>query len=103
VPVLRVPGLTGSKFTGYAIADNQTATIATWDDEQLHELVAELNLEDDFDLGSLGFDDVSLADILTDREVQRDSDLSMGKEYDESAADSVRKAKCPRCGNEFPV
>lgn len=66
VPVLRVPGLSGSKFTGYAIADNQTATIATWDDEKLHALVAELSLEDDFDLSTLGFKDVDLAAILKD-------------------------------------
>jgi len=68
VPVLRIPGLTGSKFKGYAVADNQTATIATWDDEKLHALVAELNLEDDFDISTLGFSDNSLADILRDAE-----------------------------------
>ena len=68
VPVIRIPGLTGSKFTGYAIADNQTATIATWDDGKLHELVAQLNLEDDFDIASLGFSDNDLADILRDED-----------------------------------
>ena len=68
VPVIRVLGLVGSKFMGYAIADNQTATIATWDDEKLHTLVAQLNLEDDFDIASLGFSDNDLADILRDDE-----------------------------------
>jgi len=51
-----------------SIADNQTATIATWDDEKLHTLVAQLNLEDDFDIASLGFSDNDLADILRDDE-----------------------------------
>lgn len=64
VPVIRVPGLVGSKFTGYAIADNRTAEIAEWDKDLLAQLVSELNLEVDFDLGSLGFDDKELTDIL---------------------------------------
>ncbi len=64
VPVIRVPGLVGSKFTGFAIADNKTAEIAEWDKDLLAQLVSELNLEVDFDLGSLGFDDKELTDIL---------------------------------------
>jgi len=64
VPVVRVPGLIGTKFTGYAIADNQTASIADWDDKLLANLVSELNLDIDFDLSSLGFDDQELTKIL---------------------------------------
>jgi DNA modification methylase len=64
VPVIRVPGLVGSKFTGFAIADNKTAEIAEWDPELLNKLVAELNLDIDFDLTSLGFDDAELTEIL---------------------------------------
>lgn len=64
VPVIRVPGLVGSKFTGFAIADNKTGEIAAWDNELLNKLVADLNLEVDFDLGSLGFDDTELTKIL---------------------------------------
>lgn len=64
VPVIRVPGLVGSKFTGFAIADNTTAEIAQWDSELLNKLVAELNLDADFDLSSLGFDDAELTEIL---------------------------------------
>ncbi|MFC1475815.1 DNA modification methylase [Candidatus Zixiibacteriota bacterium] len=64
VPVIRVPGLIGSKFTGYAIADNQTASIADWNDELLAKVVSELNLDVDFDLASLGFDDRELTRIL---------------------------------------
>lgn len=40
VPVVRIPGLRGSKFTGYSIADNQTASIATWDEGALAKLGA---------------------------------------------------------------
>ncbi len=64
VPVIRVPGLVGSKFGGYAIADNQTASIAEWDDELLATIVSELNLDAEFDLASLGFDDAELTSIL---------------------------------------
>jgi DNA modification methylase len=64
VPVIRVPGLIGTKFTGYAIADNQTASIAEWDQELLAKIVAELNLDVDFDLSTLGFDDKELTRIL---------------------------------------
>jgi len=64
VPVIRVPGLIGSKFTGFAIADNQTASIADWDEELLTKLVAELNLDVEFDISSLGFDDKELTHIL---------------------------------------
>lgn len=64
VPVIRVPGLVGSKFTGFAIADNKTAEIASWDLDLLGKLVTQLNLDVDFDLGSLGFDDMELTKIL---------------------------------------
>ncbi len=64
VPVIRVPGLVGSKFTGFAIADNKTAEIADWDQELLNKIIAELNADGDFDLTSLGFDDMELTKIL---------------------------------------
>jgi len=64
VPVVRVPGLIGSKFTGFAIADNKTAEIADWNNDLLAQIVAELNLDVEFDLSSLGFDDSELTKIL---------------------------------------
>ena len=64
VPVIRVPGLVGSQFTGFAIADNKTAEIAEWDTDLLAKIVAELNLDANFDLSSLGFDDKELTEIL---------------------------------------
>jgi len=64
VPVIRVPGLTGSKFNGFAIADNKTAEIAQWDQELLSQIIGELNLDVDFDLSSMGFDDMELTKLL---------------------------------------
>jgi len=71
VPVIRVPGLVGSKFTGFAIADNKTAEIADWDNEKLSKLIAELNADVDFDLSALGYDDMELTKLL-DMEYQDD-------------------------------
>lgn len=48
----------------YAIADNRTAELATWDDAMLEELLRELRDEDFEDLGVTGFDQ----DWLTARE-----------------------------------
>lgn len=76
VPVIRVPGLTGSKFDGFAIADNKTAEIASWDADLLAQIVSELNLDVDFDLSSLGFDDTELTKILDSNfnELDKDED-----------------------------
>ncbi len=73
VPVIRVPGLTGSKFSGFAIADNKTAEIAEWDKDLLAQIVSELNLDVDFDLSALGFDDKELTDIL-DWNIEEEAD-----------------------------
>jgi len=75
VPVIRVPGLVGSKFTGFAIADNQTASIAGWDEELLTQLVTELNLDVEFDMSSLGFEDKELTRIL-DSVLDENDDLA---------------------------
>lgn len=64
VPVIRVPGLTGSRFVGFSIADNKTSELAEWNKDLLAQIVAELNLDVDFDLSSLGFDDKELTEIL---------------------------------------
>ena len=64
VPVIRVPGLVGSKFTGFAIADNKTAEIASWDTELLAIITKELSLDSEFDLSALGFDDMELTKLL---------------------------------------
>src|SRR4030042_6273558 len=66
VPVIRVPGLVGSKFTGYSIADNKTADIAEWNEGLLAELLWDLKQDDDFDMSSLGFEETELASILDD-------------------------------------
>jgi DNA modification methylase len=67
VPVHVAHELTTAQAQAYRIADNQTATIATWDDDKL---VAELlALRDQaYDLNLTGFDDDMLAQLLGDGE-----------------------------------
>ncbi|MGL6074854.1 MAG: DNA modification methylase [Fimbriiglobus sp.] len=67
VPVHVAHELTPTQTQAYRIADNQTATIATWDDDKLvTELLA---LRDQaYDLNLTGFDDDMLAQLLGDGE-----------------------------------
>jgi DNA modification methylase len=63
VPVHVAKGLSPSQLQAYRIADNQTATIATWDDDKL---IAELKKlqEQDYDLNLTGFDEDELLKYL---------------------------------------
>jgi len=54
VPVIVAPQLVGDKFAGYNIADNQTASIAEWDERELAGIIKELQ-ENDFEIDALGF------------------------------------------------
>jgi DNA modification methylase len=62
-PVLVVPSLVGADFRGYNIADNQTASLAEWDNEGLAAALREL-ADEDFDLECLGFDGNELQELL---------------------------------------
>jgi ParB family chromosome partitioning protein len=94
VPCIVIEGLTDAQKKACAIADNKLALNAGWDDELLRlEL---LDLKDlDFNLDLLGFDPDELADIMLGADVEQ-------PEYDESAADDVKMATCPKCGHSFP-
>lgn len=63
VPVLRVDSLKAEKFIAFNITDNQTASLASWKDELLTELVVDLS-ESNFDLTSLGFPTSQLEALL---------------------------------------
>ena len=62
-PVLVVPSLVGADFRGYNLADNQTASLAEWDNEGLATALREL-ADEDFDLECLGFDGNELQELL---------------------------------------
>jgi DNA modification methylase len=55
--------LKGEEAIAYALADNRTAELAEWDDENLKVSLAELD-EAGWDLNGLGFDSDDLKDLL---------------------------------------
>ena len=63
VPVHVARDLTPEKIKAYRIADNQLATLASWDDELLAKEIKEL-LAADYDTTLLGFDDNEMAALL---------------------------------------
>jgi ParB-like chromosome segregation protein Spo0J len=79
----------------FALADNRTGELATWDENQLAESLAGLEAED-FDLATLGWSGAELADLL-----KRPADLAAFKEVDEGAATGGTLLTCPECGHEF--
>jgi DNA modification methylase len=63
VPVHVARGLTPAQAKAYRIADNQTATIADWDDDKLAQELAQLQ-EMNFDLSLTGFPEDDLQRLL---------------------------------------
>jgi DNA modification methylase len=63
VPVHVAVGLSPAQVKAYRIADNQTATIATWDDDMLYQELARLQ-EMNFDLNLTGFSGDELLRLL---------------------------------------
>src|ERR1019366_66824 len=60
VPVIVLDHLSETEKRAYLLADNQLATLSTFDDDLLRAELAELR-DADIDLGALGFDDNELA------------------------------------------
>jgi ParB-like chromosome segregation protein Spo0J len=79
----------------FALADNRTGELASWDEAQLAEHLRSLQ-GDQFDMTALGWTDAELARLFGDQ-----ADLTSFKEYDESIADAVKLIECPECGHEF--
>ncbi|MBL8821955.1 MAG: ParB N-terminal domain-containing protein [Planctomycetia bacterium] len=63
VPVHVATGLSQSQIQAYRIADNQTATLSSWDDDKLTEELLELQKQD-YDLDLIGFDQEQLNELL---------------------------------------
>ncbi len=67
VPVIKLGHLSEVQRRALAIADNQLALNAAWDEQMLREQLAALK-DQNFDLQILGFDDLELARQLADHE-----------------------------------
>src|SRR5262245_25450352 len=63
VPVHVATGLTPAQVKAYRLADNQTATLARWDDDRLALELAELQ-QMDFDVQATGFSAEDLLRLL---------------------------------------
>ena len=78
---------------GLALADNRTSDLSEWDQEMLHTLSQEYDINDWFDLDDLtkivGDSDIS---GIESTEGAKELDLTAFSEFD---------CKCPRCGFEF--
>jgi DNA modification methylase len=77
VPTIEIAGLTDAQYRALAIADNQLALNAGWDEEMLRAEIAALQ-DEDFDLGLLGLDDQELSAVL-------DMDDALSSDADEDA------------------
>lgn len=78
-----------NKVKAYALADNRTAELATWDQEILGQQLLELQ-QADFDIELLGFtgETIELPDNLLD-------------DSDEARLDQRASITCPNCACEF--
>jgi ParB family transcriptional regulator, chromosome partitioning protein len=99
VPILVAENLTPFQIKAYRIADNKTNEIAEWDYELLStELAAIINqVENNFDIDSLGFNRDELDSILNTINI----DEYMDEENNEKKNEKENKITCPECGFEF--
>jgi len=59
-----VKAMSDVEARAYGIADNRTAELASWDDEQLAAILADLQADDSIDESVTGFIDADLAEVL---------------------------------------
>ena len=98
VPCVRIKHLSETQKRAYVIADNKLAEFGSeWDEDMLAAELADLGTED-FDLGSLGFADEDLAELLG-TDTDEDPKTGLTKEIDSDSFDM--ECKCPKCGFEF--
>ncbi len=90
--------LKGSEATAFAIADNRTAELATWDDDALAQQLAALQIEDEELALATGYDEKEIAALALDN-VEQEAPASSAEEIDVDGFDL--QCKCPRCGFEF--
>lgn len=83
----------------YALADNRTGELSTWNNDQLAETLQELDGAD-FDMESLGWTDTQLAAILNAGPVASTDPVPPAEfpTYDQNIA---TEHTCPSCGYQF--
>lgn len=86
---------------GFSIADNRTAELAGWSEDELAAALLEIGQGDEGLAEALLLDDLATQEgiDLCEPGLPPGAD---GKEYDESCADDVEMTTCPKCSHEFP-
>lgn len=82
----------------YALADNRTGELSSWNAEQLADTLRELD-SDDFDMSSLGWTDAQLATLL----INPDDFQPEPDETEQSRLDQRAPMMCPQCAFEWRV
>ena len=92
--------LEGSEATAYAIADNRTAELATWDDDALMQQLSALDLEDSALVEAAGFSAAELEGMVN---ALLGPDFEPGTEDQQGKLDqlSPKIVQCPHCQMEF--
>lgn len=83
--------LDGVEATAYAIADNRTAELASWDDDALAEQLAAIQIQDGELANAAGFTDDEIATMA----------LKFEPEQEESRLDQQDEKRCPHCGEQL--
>ena len=89
-----VSNLEGASQTAYAIADNRTAELAGWDDDQLAQSLARLQNDQTIDETIAGF-------TLDEIEAIQIPDFQPVGSDEQSKLDRTATHICPECGHEF--
>jgi ParB-like chromosome segregation protein Spo0J len=92
IDVVRTP-LTGSEATAYAISDNRSSELATWDDTALADTLRALQSED-FDLSAVGYRDDEV-DALIEGLAREAAGGVGGDREDDLSGTYSRKIKAP--------
>jgi len=91
--------LSGAERTAYAIADNRTAELASWDEESLSAMLQSM----DGDLRHVtGFSDDDIASLLASVEPPSFDPSADGPSDRLDQVDPPPPLVCPHCGGEVP-
>ena len=104
VPVIMLEHLTDAQRRGFILADNKIQRNSVFDENLLQEELIALS-EDEIDLGTLGWSDEELADLLPDEVEERSVNgntrvVEGAKEFSEDDF-STFDHKCPKCSFEW--
>ena len=91
--------LTGQQVTAYALADNQTGLLSTWDNEKLLELLQGLDEQSLID--ACGFDEMAMAALM--QEVNPSFDPVPVDEQGKLDELAPKIVQCPHCSQEFDL